>query len=140
MKVEARLNKIAQNLMDQVSPDIRDKTNQFCKEIAKVVDAELEGSAKQAQDAEAKVKAIEKRISKKGDPEEEFFLLRDNGCSVGTWPTLFRASDPEKPLFCIRLKKHPDQPMVCGAHCVGFKVLNDGNVEICNGSIRQIER
>ncbi len=137
-----KLNTLAKTLMDQVPNDIKAKADAFCKEVAKTVTSEIEQADKKVEDALKKVKAAEDRISNNGKKEnkEEFFLLKDVSSNEGTWPSLFRASDDSKPLFCIRFKKHPDQPVACGAHCAGFKNLEDGNVEICNGSIRHIKR
>ncbi len=138
-----KLNNLAKNLMDQVPNDIRDKADNFIKEIAKAVTSEIAEIRKEVSAAEARAGAAEKRISegKEGDLDvtEEKFILREVTSAEGTWPSLYRLSDSQnKALFCINPKK--GQPDICGAHCAGFKVLADGNVELCNGSVRQIER
>jgi hypothetical protein len=137
-----KLNTIAKTLMDQVPNDIKAKADAFCKQVADVVASEIIQADKQVEAAEKRADAAESRISEDGKTEhsEELFLLKDENCAAGTWQTLFRLSDDSKPLFCMRHKKHPEQPVVCGAHCAGFKLLSDGNVEICNGSIRHIKR
>jgi hypothetical protein len=142
MDVIAKLNSLAKNLMDQVPNDIRSQTDNFVKEVAKSVKSELDESEKKLKEMEAELKALQQRFPKDGRKKvaDELFELREHGSVEGTWPTLHRLSMPEKPLFCIRLKKHPEQPVVCGAHCAAFKILPDGNVEICNGSIREIKR
>jgi arginine utilization protein RocB len=137
-----KLNNIAKTLMDQVPNDTRAKADAFCKQVAEVVAVEILQSEKKVESAEKRAEAAEARISKDGETEhsEELFILKDENCAAGTWPTLFRLSDDGKPLFCIRFKKHPEQPVLCGAHCAGFKLLSNGNVEICNGSTRYIRR
>lgn len=137
-----KLNTIAKTLMDQVPNDIRAKADAFCKQVAEVVAVEIQQAEKTVEAAVKRADAAEARISKDGKSEhsEEIFLLKDENCALGTWLTLFRLSDDSKPLYCMRHKKHPEQPVVCGAHCAGFKLLSDGNVEICNGSIRHIKR
>ncbi len=139
-ELERNLNNLAKNLMDKVPNDIKSQTEVFCREVAKSVQSVLEQAERKVLEAEIKVEAIEKRMTKEGQPEDEKFLLINSSDVNGTRETLYRQSDPKTALYCIRYKKNPDQPTTCGAHCAGFKKLNDGNVEICNGSIRQIVR
>lgn len=140
-KLLNNLNNLAESLMNNVPNDIKDMSKVFVNEVAKLVQAELVEADKKIKEAETRLKAVEDRLGKgKDNNKEELFILKSYGTLNGTWPTLFKAADPEKPLYCIRFKKHPEQPVVCGAHCAGFKMLKDNNIEICTGSVRVVKQ
>lgn len=140
------LNSLFSGLMSSVPNDIKAQADVFIKEVAGAVNSVLDNMEKKVVDADNRVKSLEARMvssGKSGDKpafEDEMFLLKSYRSVEGTWPTLFRVTDPAKPLFCIRYKKHPEQPVVCGAQCAGLKILSDGSVELCNGSVRKIVR
>lgn len=137
VEVNNVLNTLAKNLMGGVPNDMHGKTDNFIKEVSKTVKSVLAESEKLVEVAENKIEAIEARTADGKTVEDERFTLKEDSNVEGTWQALYRVSDPLKSLYCIRHKSSPE-PTFCGAHCAGFKILDNGNVEICTGSVRTI--
>lgn len=140
MRFDTKLNNLANTLMAEVPNDIKDKTDRFCKEVAKAVDSEISEMEKKVKTASEKVEDAEARLPKIGGANDESFILKDTVDTNGTFLALYRLSNKDKPLDCINYKKTPVQTAFCGEHCAGFKILKTGDVEICNGSIRKVKR